>query len=66
MQKWAKALGIFSIIISEIVGLTVAGVYLGVYLRDHHRMPELTIFLTGTLGFIVSLIIIIKVTDREK
>lgn len=50
-SNWAKNLGLFSVIISELIGFTGVGVAAGYGAQVYGHAPSWILILTATLGF---------------
>jgi F0F1-type ATP synthase assembly protein I len=64
LQRWAKALGFFSVIVAEFVAWIGAGVLIGAYLLKYWGAPAWVLILTSVLGLVAAITRLMKIADR--
>ncbi|MDR3607487.1 MAG: AtpZ/AtpI family protein [Oligoflexia bacterium] len=62
--EWAKSLGLFSVIISELVGFTGAGVAAGYWARTALHAPWWTMLVSSLMGLGLAMYRIYVISSR--
>lgn len=62
--EWLRALGVFGLIIADLVGFSCAGVGLGWTLYRYLGLPRLGIPVLGLLGLVLAFVQIQRVAKR--
>lgn len=63
-REWVKTLGLFGVIVSELVAFTGAGLFLGYWAWDQHGFPWWILVVSSLCGLVFAFIRIKKVVER--
>lgn len=62
--KWAQSLGLFSLIVSELVGFTLGGLALGYGAHSYFGWPVWLAAITGLVGFSLGLYQVVRLSKK--
>jgi F0F1-type ATP synthase assembly protein I len=63
-SPWAKSLGLFSVILSELLGFTGFGVLAGLAAQKYAHAPGWISIVTATLGFGLAMVRVYVISNR--
>lgn len=64
-RRWLRSLGLFSIIVSELLGFTGAGIGLGYLAWKKLGAPVWTVMILGMVGLGISMFRLNRMSQRE-